>query len=141
MSRLIAWTLAALVFAAPAAAGACMPLMFYFDSGSSRLNADSRRAVRTVVDDYRALRGGRIRLIARTDGAGTADANMRLARRRGAAVKAELIRRGVPARAIDIDARGESAPAVANAEVNENDRVVVVEMVAAPAREATAGCH
>ena len=84
---------------------------------------------------FRGQRNVRIRLIASTDAAGSADANLRLARRRGEAVKAALVRRGVPAGAIDIDARGEAGRFALslNSERNEDHRVVEVQMVAAPA--------
>ena len=45
---------------------------------------------------------GRVRLHAYTGGIGPVDANLRLARRRGEVVKAALVRRGIPADAIDI---------------------------------------
>jgi len=96
-----------LLTAAPSVA--CMPGNFTFALGSARLRAQERWVVDDIVNEFRARRGARVRLTATTDGIGPADANLRLARRRGEAVKAALVRRGVPARAIEIVAQGEGS--------------------------------
>ncbi|HEV2816021.1 MAG TPA: OmpA family protein [Allosphingosinicella sp.] len=99
--------IAATMLVAAGPAGACAPPSIRFGLGSARIDAMGRQAIDEVVNEYRARRGGRVQLRATTDGLGPAAANLRLARRRGEAVKAALVRRGVPASAIDIIAEGE----------------------------------
>jgi outer membrane protein OmpA-like peptidoglycan-associated protein len=119
---------------AAAPAGACMPPVIQFGLGSARLDADARWAVDDTVREFRARRGTRVRLRATTDGVGAADANLRLARRRGEAVKAALVRRGVPASAIDIFAEGEAR---ARGGAVAEDRLVWLTVDQAPGRDAT----
>ena len=95
----------ALITGAPTAA--CVPPSIQFGLGSARIDAEERAGIEEVVRDFRARPGTRVELRAQTDGIGSAAANLRLARRRGEAVKAALVRRGVPARAIHIIAEGE----------------------------------
>jgi len=90
-------------------AAACEPPSIQFDLGSARIGANNRWAKDEVVGEFRARPGRRVGLTAQTDGIGSAAANVRLARRRGEAVRAALVRRGVPARAIDIVVEGEGA--------------------------------
>ena len=98
---------ATIMLAVAVPASACMPTSIQFGLGSARLDAESRSAIDDAVNEFRARRGARFQLTAQTDGIGSASANMRLARRRGQAVKAALIRRGIPASAIDVIAEGE----------------------------------
>jgi hypothetical protein len=91
----------ALMIGAPAAA--CEPGRFHFGSGSARLDPRQQWVIDDIVGEFRGARpGGRVRLLAGTDGVGSMAANLRLARRRGEAAKAALVRSGIPARAIDI---------------------------------------
>ncbi len=127
----IACAAALLVLMSPAPALACMPPMIDFDAGSARLDADANAELDRVASRFRADQGLILRLTAQTDPSGSAEANMRLARRRGEAVKAALMRRGVPASALLIEARGEWDPLITGPA--EGQRVVVIDTVAAPA--------
>lgn len=134
MLRPIASTAVMILFAVSTPSKACMPHMVYFQFGTARLNAEALSGLDYALDEFRRQPGARLRLIARTDGIGTADANKRLARRRGEAVRAALVRRGIPARAIEIDARGEAELAPGGSD--SDDRVVIIDVIAP-----TAGCR
>ena len=100
--------IAAVVILAPAApADACMPPSIQFRLGSARIDTPQMWAIDDIVISFRARRDVRVVVTAYTDALGPADANLRLARRRGEAVKAALVRRGIPAGAIDVVAHGE----------------------------------
>jgi outer membrane protein OmpA-like peptidoglycan-associated protein len=134
MRRLAFCTVATIMVVTAMPSSACMPSPIQFGLGSARLDARARRAIDEVVHEFRTQRGARLRLTAQTDGVGPADANMQLARRRGEAVKTALVRRGIPASAIDVIAEGEggrrgSLP---------GQRIVWPVVVAAPALD-TAG--
>jgi outer membrane protein OmpA-like peptidoglycan-associated protein len=132
--------LASAMLLAAAPSSACMPGNFTFDLGSARLRADDSWVINDVVSDFRVRRGVRVRLTATTDGLGPADANMRLAHRRGEAVKAAFVRRGIPARMIDIVVEGAGARRGADPEA----RQVWPEVVDAPGHQgasADLGCH
>jgi OmpA family len=130
VARPLACLLAIPLFLVATPASACAPLPpFYFETGSSRLDAESRRLAGIWADEFRrAQRGARIRLTAGTDGVGSAGVNGRLARRRGETVRAALIRHGDPSGAIDIQTRLASTR-VAGSSL----RTVEVELVATPA--------
>jgi hypothetical protein len=81
---------------------ACMPGGFHFQIGSARLDPRERFVIDDIVGEFRSRRNVRVRLTATTDGIGSVVANRRLAWRRGEAVKTALVRRGIPARMIDI---------------------------------------
>ena len=75
-------------------------------------------------------------LTAGADRVGPADYNMRLAGRRGEAVKAALVRRGIPASVIGVEALGESLlfSPTADGVPDEFNRIVWMELAA------TSGC-
>ena len=101
----IMWAAGILAIAAPA--DACVPPSIQFRLGSARIDAPQMWAIDDIVISFRARRDVRVVVTAYTDALGPADANLRLARRRGEAVKAALVRRGVPDDAIDVIAHGE----------------------------------
>jgi outer membrane protein OmpA-like peptidoglycan-associated protein len=106
MRALITFTAVSLMLLVGTPSFACLPDGFSFALGSARLNPREHGLIERVVREFRAQPGRRVRLIASTDAIGPADANLRLSRRRGEAVKAALVRHGIPARAIDIVAEG-----------------------------------
>jgi len=112
MRRLIFCTVSTIMLMLAAPAGACIPPNIQFESGSIRIDPDNQWAIDDTVSDYRARRGVRVRLTAQT-GIGRAERSMQLARRRAQAVKAALVRRGIPAGRIDLAfERGSGQPAV-----------------------------
>jgi len=103
--------LAALSFlAAPAAA--LSPFFVFFDRGSARIGAHYDQLLDNTIEQARLAEAGYLLIEARTDSAGPAAANLALARRRGAAVKAALVRRGFRADRILVIAYGEEDPHV-----------------------------
>lgn len=109
MLRMLTGTLALGLIVAAAPVHACGPNFVEFASGSDRPEAVSLAVLDIVVATWRRQRGARIVLRAGTDRVGPAASNLQLSRRRGAAVKRELIRRGVPAALIAVEATGEPA--------------------------------
>ena len=107
MIRLASCFAAVAILATAAPAGACVPPNIFFGLGSARIERAHRWAIDDIVSSFRARRNVRVAISAHTDAIGPAEANMRLARRRGEAVKAALVRRGIPADAIDVVAHGE----------------------------------
>ena len=64
----------------------------------------------------RESRAVAVSIEASTDRVGSASSNLRLSRRRGEAVKAALVRRGIPAEQITVKALGETRPLVETAD-------------------------
>jgi hypothetical protein len=106
MARLTVQFMAALALVWPSASYACARPIFVFEPGSARFGAEQADMLDFALEEYAP--GSRLRLVAFTDSHGRA-----LAQRRGEAVKAALVRRGIPAKAIEIVARpwgGELGP-------------------------------
>jgi outer membrane protein OmpA-like peptidoglycan-associated protein len=83
--------------------------MTFFDWDSSRLNEQAQRTVHEAAVAFQG-KGANARVTATgyTDTTGSNDYNTRLAQRRVDAVKAALVKEGVPASAISTSSRGES---------------------------------
>ena len=101
---------AALLLAAPAAASG--PFMIHFDSGSARLDPVGEAQLDAAAGWLRSNGLLQLRLSASSDRVGSAASNRRLARRRGEAVRAALVRRGFPPSAIELVVHGEARPLV-----------------------------
>jgi outer membrane protein OmpA-like peptidoglycan-associated protein len=95
--------------APPPAPAPTVSFMTFFDWDSSKLND---QAVRTIHEAAVAYQGkganARVSATGYTDTTGNPDYNMRLAQRRVDAVKAGLVKEGVPAAAITTNSRGET---------------------------------
>jgi len=103
MARLFICLLSVSLLLAATPASACFPPMVDFARGSAALDASTRAEIDRVADAFRrAPRGSRIELEAIGDTAGSDAVNRRMSRRRAEAVRAALVRRGVPDGAIDI---------------------------------------
>lgn len=102
MLRLTARTISVALLMMPTVAHACMPSSIAFRSGSARLNSEGLAEVAYVVEEFRARRTVTVRLTAQTDGS---DANAQMSHRRAQAVRAALVRHGIPLRAITIETR------------------------------------
>ncbi len=112
----------------PAPAPARTYLVF-FDWDRADLTARARQIVREAAEASRHVAYTRIEVNGYTDRSGTVQYNLRLSIRRARNVEAELIRDGVPRRAIDIHGYGESHPLVPTADgVREpqNRRVEII---------------
>lgn len=101
----------------------------FFDWDRSNITAQAAQTIRQAADAYRAGNNTRITASGHTDRSGSDQYNMGLSLRRANAVKAELVRDGVPAANIVVLGRGETMPLVQTADgVREpqNRRVEIV---------------
>ncbi|HYC66275.1 MAG TPA: Lpg1974 family pore-forming outer membrane protein [Reyranellaceae bacterium] len=100
----------------------------FFDFDRADLTAVAHNTVRQAASDAKARRTTHLQVAGHADRAGTDEYNMALSLRRANAVKAELVRNGLPAEQIAVLGRGESEPLVPTADgVREpqNRRVVI----------------
>jgi outer membrane protein OmpA-like peptidoglycan-associated protein len=97
--------------ATPAQAEAAKFLVF-FDWDRAALTPEARRIVASAADEYKRTGSTRIVATGHTDLSGSPQYNLRLSERRAEAVKAELIRLGVPATVITTIGKGEEDPLV-----------------------------
>jgi OOP family OmpA-OmpF porin len=116
--------------AAPAPAPLVRSFLVFFDFDRSDITDDARKVINQAADNARkAGTTSRITLTGHADRAGAAQYNMRLSQRRADAVKAELVRMGVPANEIVTVAKGESDPLVPTADGVREPRNRRVEIV------------
>ncbi|QQS14843.1 MAG: OmpA family protein [Rhodospirillales bacterium] len=117
-----ALTAAAILAAAPAFAqsyGPCQrntggaqmagPFNVLFDLGSAKLRPDAAAVVAEAAQKAKDRQVAQICLLGRADKIGDPAANERLSKARAQAVAAELTRRGIPAKNLLIDPKGEAA--------------------------------
>jgi len=119
---------------APAPAPAVSPLvrsfLVFFDFNRSDITDDARKVISQAADNAKKAGGTtRINLTGHADRSGPAQYNMRLSQRRADAVKAELVKLGVPAGDITTVAKGESDPLVPTADGVREPRNRRVEIV------------
>ena len=103
--------------------------LVFFDWDKSTLTQQAKDILRTAADAAKKKTPVRIRATGHTDRSGSAKYNMGLSIRRANAVKAELVRLGIPARDISVVGKGETEPLVPTADgVREpqNRRVEIV---------------
>ncbi len=101
----------------------------YFDNDSAALTGSARTVVQRAAATARESQITHINVTGYTDTTGSARHNEELSRRRAEAVRAELIRDGVPADEIVTIGRGESQLAVPTAQAAReprNRRVVII---------------
>jgi len=105
--------------AAPVAAKPVAPMaapekfLVFFDFAKSNLTPDAKN---TIAKAAKVTGPARLIVVGHTDRAGPEDYNLRLSKRRADAVKAELVRLGVPANQITAEGRGEADPLVPTAD-------------------------
>jgi len=103
--------------------------MVFFDWASAKLTDQGAATIQEAATVFKSKQGARIMAAGFTDTTGSADANMALSKRRVDAVKAELVKDGVPADSIATTAHGETDLLVATGDnVNDqrNRRVIVI---------------
>jgi outer membrane protein OmpA-like peptidoglycan-associated protein len=88
------------------------PLMLFFDWGKPDIRSDDQAVLDQAVAAWRANPGSRLIVSGNTDRSGSAAFNLRASRKRADMVKAELVKRGIPASAIAVVAYGEERPLV-----------------------------
>ena len=102
----------------PAPKAAVVPdrYLVFFDWNKATLTAEARRVIGDAAQAYKASGKATIVATGYTDLSGSPAYNQKLSVRRADAVKAELVRLGVPATAITAIGRGESNPLVPTAD-------------------------
>ena len=91
---------------------AASSLTLFFDWGKPDVRADDQAVLDQAAAAWRASPGARLMLSGHTDRSGNAAYNLRASRKRAETVRDELIRRGVPAGAIETVGFGEGRPLV-----------------------------
>lgn len=85
----------------------------YFEWDRSNVTDQSRNVINSAINTARNCGVAAVRVDGHADRSGAASYNVGLSERRARAVRDELVRLGVPAGAVSINAYGESRPAVA----------------------------
>jgi OOP family OmpA-OmpF porin len=87
----------------------------FFESGSARLGGPALNSIELMLLGVRPMvdAGAWLNIYGGADDAGSADANMSLSRRRGEAVRAYLLRRGLRADQLRLTPWGDTRPLVA----------------------------
>ncbi len=98
--------------AAVAVPAAAPSYVVFFDFNKSVLTPEAKKILADVAKTVKAGKKAKLNVTGHTDTAGTAAYNKKLSARRASAVKAELVRLGVPAKEIRTAAAGETAPLV-----------------------------
>jgi OmpA-OmpF porin, OOP family len=116
--------------AAPAAPPPARNYLVFFDFDKADLKPDAANIVNQAAQNFPKTAGvTRIEATGHADRAGSDTYNQRLSQRRAEAVRAELIRQGVPANQITIAAKGEREPLVQTADGTrepQNRRVEII---------------
>ena len=113
----------------PPAAAPRKAFIVFFDFDRSNITAEGQKTINDAVAAAKAGNSARVTLTGHTDRSGSEQYNQALSVRRGEAVKAAMIRQGIPASAIVVVGRGESQNLVPTADgVREpqNRRVEIV---------------
>jgi len=87
--------------------------MVFFDWGKREIRNDDRAVLDKIAEQWRAQGDTRLVLSGHSDRSGPGWANVRASKRRAVAVQDYLIKRGVPASAMTLQAFGEQQPVVA----------------------------
>ncbi len=113
----------------PPAATAKKSFIVFFDFDKSNITSQAQTTINDAVAAAKAGNSARVTLTGHTDRSGSEQYNMALSLRRAEAVKANMIKQGIPASAIVVIGKGESQPLVPTADgVREpqNRRVEIV---------------
>lgn len=86
--------------------------LVFFDFDQSTLTADAQGILRNAANNFREGKLTRVEATGHADKAGPSAYNQRLSMRRAEAVKAELVRLGIPANQIGVSWKGEEQPLV-----------------------------
>ncbi|MBN9540724.1 MAG: OmpA family protein [Reyranella sp.] len=124
---------------APPAAVAPPSFLVFFDWDRSNLSAQALNTVQQAATTFKTRSSARITATGHTDTSGSEQYNMALSLRRANAVKAALVKEGVPDGAISVVGRGEQGLLVQtgdNVREPQNRRVEIV-IVGAPMAAAT----
>ena len=97
---------------APTAQADVAKYLVFFDWDKATLTPEARRIIATAAEEYKRTGAAKIVATGHTDLSGTPQYNLKLSERRADAVKAELVRLGVPATVITTIGKGEEDPLV-----------------------------
>lgn len=100
----------------------------YFDFNQSGLSLEGKQIVQQLANQLKANPSAAITVTGKTDLSGSGDYNLALSKRRAEAVRAELVKDGVAAGRITVQAVGKSQPPVATADGVREPRNRVVEV-------------
>lgn len=110
------------------------PHIVFFDSNSAGITSRAVETLDFAAAIFRQVGAKQMTLHAHSSLSGSADYNLELSKRRGEAVRAYLIGRGVPEAAVRVEAYGENNPLVPNetplAEPQNRRVVIQVQMEA-----------
>jgi hypothetical protein len=128
----------------PPAAPAPTNYMVFFDMGSSTLSAQAQNTLQQAAGTFKSTGSANVTVTGHTDTVGTPAFNVTLSQRRADAVKASLVKNGVPTTSITTVARGEAGLLVQtgdNVAEPQNRRVEIsAPAVAAAPFDAAAYC-
>jgi hypothetical protein len=124
--------------APPPQPAAATSFMVFFDWDRSNLSAQAESTLQQAADTYRRTGAARVTATGHADRSGPENYNMALSLRRANAVKDSLVRKGVPAGAIQVIGKGETQPLVPTADgvrepQNRRVEIVIGEQQAVPA--------
>jgi outer membrane protein OmpA-like peptidoglycan-associated protein len=100
----------------PPVAMAKKSFIVFFDFDKSTITSQAQSTINDAVAAAKAGNSARVTLTGHTDRSGSEQYNMALSLRRAEAVKASMIRQGIPASAIVVIGKGESQPLVPTAD-------------------------
>jgi hypothetical protein len=114
--------------------------MVFFDWDSTRLSDASLNVIEQAANAFKAKQGARITATGHTDTSGSPAYNMALSLRRANAVKAALVKLGVPDAAITTVGRGEAGLLVQTGDgvrepQNRRVEITIPQMAAAPTND------
>lgn len=108
----------------------------FFEHARHNLRPDALRVIAQAAAEFKRTGAARVALVGHTDTTGSPQYNQRLSERRAEAVRAELVKQGVPASVISVDAVGQNdliIPTADNTREPRNRAVRITFPVAAPA--------
>ncbi len=107
--------------------GPAARFLLYFESESVKLTQESQRLLPGVVAEAKARDSRDISVVGHTDRAGSPEYNMELSRRRANAVRALLLKAGLPGESMELTSHGAANPLVESKSPHEpkNRRVEV----------------
>jgi OmpA-OmpF porin, OOP family len=102
--------------------------MVFFDWNKATLTPEARKIIADSVAQAKASGAKQVKVVGFTDTSGSPAYNMRLSVRRAEAVKAEMVRLGVPANVVSVEGRGQNdllVPTKDNVREPQNRRATI----------------
>ena len=108
--------------------GPVKDFLVFFDWNKATLTPEARKIIADSVAQAKAVGAKQVKVVGHTDTSGSAAYNLRLSVRRADAVKAEMVRLGVPAAAVVVEGRGQEdllVPTADGVREPQNRRAVI----------------